>query len=392
MIDDYDYNININYPWSTYPVSTLGNTLTEYTYYDIYKTETIKLMKFINDMNANKIPDITIDKLTLYLCIGNPMDELYYHSNKQNNDKVLNEYQYKQLFPQYLENMKNILIIIISPDIHLKNEKPRFIDKMKHYDWFTLDDNTYISPKYSVLVKVFVCPFISIDDKNKKIIENMTNIISNKNNDPHLSEQLQLSIGNMIQTTEDLLFIDTFYNNIETMFRNITKTGIVICNYFAVFAESGIHRKYNDYYFCSRLITLFKGPKMLLSKWIWSDINSNTFTVIEHPLKSLFINFLKLDYANNKLLVLIDNDDELTINYVITINNKMIKDKIIKDEIINDMINGDINIKSDSLQLSKLKDLINIKKIIIKNDTLLCQEINTYIKATQILSRLDLNK
>ncbi|ARF10272.1 hypothetical protein Hokovirus_1_151 [Hokovirus HKV1] len=323
---------NINFPWKLYPVNNYKNIMSEYDHYKIYKKNTLKFYNFIS--NYKTYDTIDYNNLILYLCIGNPMDEYYYCTNNAIGC------QWQQLFPMYLENHKNVLLMIITPDISYLNNEPLFMKNTKHYGWTKKNTNTYISLKYKVVVKIFITPFITLDNENN----NNINILNNTTNKKILN-----IINSLIQTEQDKIFISNFYTKF-TDFINFMN-GLVICNYLAVF-NSPIYEKYNDFYFCEELKKIMN--KHLLLTWTY-DLK-NTESIIYCILNKLYLNTSKINYCDNKYFNIIYLNNKPVMNFII-INEKGYLDEI------------------NVLQVDKFTDFKNIAKY----RRIICMDINNCI-------------
>ena len=83
----------------------------------------------------------------------------------------------------------------------------------------------------------------------------------------------------IIQSNDDLNFINQFYTNLKLLFDVINqKEGIVTCFSFAVFNEITEQSKYNEYLMFSEILGLFtkENEKIrLICRWIF-NIKNNT--------------------------------------------------------------------------------------------------------------------
>lgn len=307
--------MNINFPWKIYPVSNLGNIVSEYTHYDIYRKNTLLLNKYLQN---NAINTCTC----YYLAIGDAMEEL------KNNNLFNTHDQWRQLFPFYIEEISMSFkteIIIITPNIHCN---PSFLLKTNTKFKWTLDENSeykkYTSNNYNVVINIFITPFPSLDQENERFINDLTNKTKIE-----LEEQIQ----NLIQTKEDIIFLNNFNSQLKIFIDKIKESGVILCNYFAVFNSLSIYSNYDNFYFSPilrSLITNFNNKNYinnLLLKWKYTLTETNTYLSVPSLVEYKF-NYVN-KYFHSQYLKIIKQDNKL--KFIIINTQKNVEYDNIKD-------------------------------------------------------------
>jgi len=275
-----------------------------------------------------------LPKTVVYLAIGDAMEEKLNLMEENLNSMEIDlnfitsdiNYQWRQLFPVYIENASKKFtteIIIITPNI---NCEPTFLVKtQKKYKWVKVDGIYKSSnPKYKITVRIFITPFPCIDTNNNKIVEYL-----------ETKKTITTStINDVIQTTTDIAFLEDF-NNTFTKYVNYTKqNGIIICNYLAVFNDDSIYSAYNNFYFAPILKNIIKNKNndtitSLLLKWTFKPTITSTYLVLPLllPCNFSYVN----EYANNTYNITICDE---TVGLKIIINDT----KKIKFETLQELI------------------------------------------------------
>tara|TARA_Y100000780_G_scaffold230634_1_gene253287 strand:- start:21028 stop:21888 length:861 start_codon:yes stop_codon:yes gene_type:complete len=246
----------MNFPFYLYP----NQVLSGYTDYEEYLKETERLY---NDLCEYKSKPNTI----FQLIIGAVMEEAIDYKVDINN-------HWRQLFPFYLEyhletnTNSNIDIFLISPNIGFKNHiKPTFINATSYYEWkYDKNTKTYYSTTENINVHIYYTPFPSIDLNNYKSLSLYDTIIDKD----HLKK--------LIQTENDINFINNFYQELQIIFETIEKyNGFIICNSYAVFRYGSIFfEKFHSYGLFPDIKNLFKDePTRVLAEWVFKKDNYN---------------------------------------------------------------------------------------------------------------------
>jgi hypothetical protein len=282
-------NKNINFPWKYYPVSKLGNILSEYTHYNIYREQTIELYDYFLNFNPNQT--------LVYLAIGDAMEEIKNINVYETHD------QWRQLFPIYIEtaatsrHVAATEIIIVTPNI---NCNPDFIKKTQTlFKWNKIKNNHYKSGelKYNINVRVFITPLPCIDPKNIELMKHL----KEKNQEIFTESQ----INELEQTTNDINFLNEFNLLLTQYINKVRINGAILCNYFAVFNNKSLYSAYNNFYFSPILKSLIKNldknivMNALLLKWTYITTNTTTALSLPLPLPSQILDQFKFSYISN---------------------------------------------------------------------------------------------
>jgi len=315
-----DFSIKLNHPWSIY----LQEPLSGYTNYEIYYSELLRLLDFVQDLSL-KIGNI--DEQTVQLTniiIGTPMEDAINKKNIASRYK----YQWQQLFPCHItefikhysktDNNININIIIISPDDNFMDEKynePLFLSN--HSFIFTKIKNReyiHINEKLTIKVDIFTCPFPQLET-NKLMIEKNNNLII----------KLPLfSLTTFEPSETDIEFITNFYRYLEIIASNPLSN--LIINSYATFRNvSG----YDNFGLFPSLLELANKYKIIATEWIFSEENyfSKIVSKINYTVDYInySISYIDPDYTDFE----IDFYEKISISYIkenrVDIKNKKIK-------------------------------------------------------------------
>lgn len=321
------YQPTLNFPWKMYPTSNLGNIVSDYNSYDVYRKQTLALYHYLQTSEI-----LELDKLVVYFAIGDPMEEQHNNPNYEIFD------QWKQLFPTFIEETTTQFrteIIIITPNVMCN---PGFIDKTKNkFKWQKCSDLQdcsdtshikYISTLYQVTIHIFLTLFPSLDENNSKFINNLNKIITNQDYANILCDH----VNNLVQTNEDQSFLNTFNQVFENFVTRIKESGVIFCNYLAVFNNATNYATYNNFYFAPILKSLFcnfhneENIKSLLFSWIYVLTNTSIFLYLPFCLDYNFsyINEHKYNLLNLKVI-----QEDTNLKIIVFDNKKREYDTII---------------------------------------------------------------
>lgn len=260
---------NLNFPYYVYPNYPCSG------YFDFEKyNKNIQALKYlINDIKSDI--EIQNKRILFHLTIGAPIEEYFNLFDSSGNNISSMAFQWQQLFPdhliKYAKNGGNIIHIIISPTLtfDVKNWKnPSFLNFTKEFMWkITIFDYFVhiISSVYNVEFFVFYTMMPTIDERNKKIYNNLL--------DKSLKfPELQKYANNIIQTNDDIQFISSFYDDLGNLFRTICDNGgTTTCFSFAVFNDDTEKRTLNNYVMFKEIVKCFNWNNYkkvsLLAEW-----------------------------------------------------------------------------------------------------------------------------
>ena len=277
----------LNYPWYTYP-----NIITSsYKDFEHYRKETTRLYDFLNDLSTNYN-----GKTLVHLTIGAAMEEYLHHCNPECEEyKSLSQYQWRQLFPfwlqLYIENNPSayVEIIIVSPNKQFWDEyySPLlFIEKtLNKMKWIKENNRKYTSSTYpNIRINVFYTPFPHMCERNAPIIERYKR--TNVSADVHIFE----TINECVQTIADRQFVNSFYTTLENMFINISRDGgFISCYSFAVFNMETTNSRISNFEMFSnvkKIISKLSLDQTLICEWYYKQtcycmINLSTHNQIQ---------------------------------------------------------------------------------------------------------------
>ncbi len=302
-----NYEAKINFPWFVYPGYPCRGG---YTDFEQYKEESIRLYKFLKEYQIK-------GKMLFHICIGAAMDEMLM-TNNISIDKY--DHQYSQLFPNFIEHFvwnkddseDRCQIVIISPNRSFSDDNftpPNFISTTNSiYNWEMIGNKKYRSKECGIDVDIFYTPMLHNDqERNMQYVDTLSKDDISKN-----------YISDIIQTSDDIKFINSFYKTLENLFEKVNdKGGIVTCFSTAVFDHgSELQYIYNKYAMFSEIVNYFSSnsSNRLLCEWKFIKDNYNMTLYGAKPLQ---INYgpHKSDDSYN-ILVSIDSTDKYCIKLV----------------------------------------------------------------------------
>ena len=260
-----ELNQELNHPWFLYP----RGFMSEYYNYSLYRSESIRLLNFINNLNNQIEINIFNEYKTLVsIILGSTIEDslIKLQTNKSN------YFQYRQLFPNYINNFinnisgkKNIQIIIISPDDFLSfdNYIPLFI-KFTYYDFVKKNKYEYehVIDNLIIKINIFNCPMPSFDNRNDYI----------KNQNTFLNNNLSqiFNIKNYFQSPIDIIFINDIYNKLEKLFSfNNNNEFIIVVNSWVSFKNlCGISENFNMF---PQMLSLSTKYNIIATEWNFID-------------------------------------------------------------------------------------------------------------------------
>jgi len=287
----------INHPWFIYPKEPFSS----YKNYNVYRNELTRLMEFIKmDCSPNTV---------FFLIIGAAMEELLLF-NKEDQNNIDLEYQWRQLFPYWIEKyieenpLNPVRILIVSPNREFAEDyTPLFVKFTEEYNWKKHKNNRVVSSRYDIEVNIFCTPFPHIDiNANKKLTLYKR----------FLDEKM---FNEIIITDNDIKFVNLFYHNLENLFNSIIKSnGVVICNSYAVFnvySDLINVKNYKMFFQIKRIFSRLSRDKSLLTEWVFRQNCYCTYN-INKTISYVKPNVLR---ADGDILILVNIGDEVTINY-----------------------------------------------------------------------------
>lgn len=229
----------------TFPFRVL-HPLKAPTDYSNYVKEVTRLYNYLD-----KKKDAVNENEIIFMAIGAAMEEVYYEDKQQWFD-----YQYKQLFPDYLLNciINNqkvmVTIIVVAPNRSFKEKIDLLFTKY-------VDDSILKNVKINVFYTMF--PYY-----NKKYTRNMSKLSDSFNN---LNNGWHNPYERLIATKKDKIFVKKYYDILDTLFCNIEKNGgCVLVNNYATF-KNNIGGGLN-YMLAKQITKLFGANKnRLLCEW-----------------------------------------------------------------------------------------------------------------------------
>lgn len=238
-----------------------GNLLHGWTNFDTCCKEVVRLEKFLTDFQSN-VKDNTL----FVLIIGAAMEEIY------TDDIYVKSDQWDQLFPNYISEHKsglNVQVVIVSPNSSFEEGvTPVFINKTNDtYNWLKSESQlSWVSTNGYVKVDIFCTAFPYAEkDVNNAKINNLKNLDFLQNS------VYEKQINHMLQTDEDVCFVEKFYDSLDKTFSTVEEVGgLIICQSTASFNIHTKNVRYNNCYMFPKIKDLFsvKNNQRLLLEWI----------------------------------------------------------------------------------------------------------------------------
>lgn len=312
-------NLIINHPWFIYP----NGFMSEYNNYKLYRSESHRLLNFINELNT-KINNnfFSNTKLLIPIILGSTMEDALLNHQTENS----NSFQYSQLYPNYINNFikcidgnKYVQIIIISPDNFFSNDKyvPIFT---RYVGYEFVKKNTYeyefINNEITIKINIFNCPMVCVDDR-QNVIAHYDDILLYKSKnifDSFIPTDFY-DIKTYKQNNNDKIFIDKLYLSLENLFELVKKNNYwTIINSWVNFKNiSGVSENYKMF---PHLLKLASKYDIIATEWKFIDnlviaqiISNCTINKIPQYLKYIYyinddLDFLNIDaiYTNLKFL------------------------------------------------------------------------------------------
>lgn len=297
---------NLNHPWFIYPRAFMS----EYNDYDLYRSESIRLEKFLNNfLNDLENRNFRESKLLIPIILGSTMEDSLINSYTEHT----NIFQYQQLFPchidNYIENIdgqKYIQIIIISPDRIFSDHNyiPLFI-KLSKYTFNKINQYEFISinNSFTIKVNIFNCPMVS-EEKRFKTIEKCDYILNNLKN-------LNYNLKTYKQNNNDLLLIKTIYQHLKNIF-NFKETNHLFSNEILITINSWVSFKNLDgyaenYKMFPELLSLASEYNIIATEWEYKDDCFISIIKSNYHFGNNSYIFKKIIYANyNSELISVD--------------------------------------------------------------------------------------
>lgn len=244
--------------------------MSEYNNYKHYRNEVKMLYQFINNL-LNEINEHYVNgsQILIPFIIGSPMEDSLAKSNTSKD----NYFQFRQLFPNYINNFiqsntnnKFIQIIIISPDDIFSPQstiKPLF----RLYESFdfvltNLNEYVYMDDKLTIKINIFNCPVPSLETR--------TNITLRYDTSLNDMETNIYDISSYKQSQFDIEFINNFYSSLNMLFNLNTNPSIkLIINSWASFKNlDGISERYNMF---PKILELATQYNIIACEWEFID-------------------------------------------------------------------------------------------------------------------------
>jgi len=259
-------NQELNHPFFIYP----RGFMSEYNDYNHYRKEVKRLGEFINNLpdeineqNANGT------QILIPFIIGSPMED----SLAKSNTSKENIFQFRQLFPNYINNFiqsnsdnKFIQIVIISPDDIFSpqsNIKPLFT-LYESFDFVltNLNEYVYTEEKITIKISIFNCPV--------PCLETRTNLVHRYDTLINDIETNVYNINTYKQTQSDIEFINNFYSSLNRLFSLNSNLSIkLVINSLVSFKNlDGISEKYNMF---PKILELANVHNIIASEWEFID-------------------------------------------------------------------------------------------------------------------------
>ena len=259
-------NIELNHPFFIYP----RGFMSEYNDYNHFRKEVKRLSEFINNLpnEINEQNDNGVQILIPFI-IGSPMEDSLSKSNTSKD----NYFQFRQLFPNYINNFiqsnpdnKFIQIIIISPDNIFSpetNKKPLFM-LYESFDFVltNLNEYVYTEEKITIKINIFNCPVPCLETRTI-LINRYDRLINDMKTNLY-------NINTYKQTLTDIDFINNFYSSLNILFSLNTNPSIkIVINSWVSFKNlDGISEKYNMF---PKILKLANEYNIIASEWEFID-------------------------------------------------------------------------------------------------------------------------
>jgi hypothetical protein len=298
--------IDLNHPWFLYPHAFMS----EYNNYQLYKIESLRLLKFLEDF-INKFDNeyFINSKMLMLIILGSTMEDALVNSYTNH----LNIFQYQQLFPDFINNFiknteghKFVQLLIISPDAIFDNTEytPFFVNFSKYkFDKINKYEYIYIQDELVIKVNIFNCPMVS-KEKRKNIIAKCDKILNEcKKNNP------ELEINTYVQSEKDLALIKKVYCCIDKIFyytnrelNNVlidshqTKKINVIVNSWVSFKNLyGYSENYNMF---PELLNLASRHNIIATEWDYKDESISSMIKSTYHFGNLYFRYKKIIYVD----------------------------------------------------------------------------------------------
>lgn len=259
-------NIELNHPFFIYP----RGFLSQYNEYNQYRREVKKLYVFINNLlNEINKQNAQGSEILIPFIIGSSMEDSLVKSNTSKE----NYFQFRQLFPNYINNFiqsntkkKYIQIIIISPDDIFSTQtdiKPLFtLYESFEFVLTNLNEYVYHEEQLSIKINIFNCPVPCLETRNDLILRYESLISGMETN--------LYNIKTYKQTQTDIEFINNFYSLINILFSLNTNPSIkLVINSWASFKNlDGISEKYSMF---PKILALANEYNIIASEWEFID-------------------------------------------------------------------------------------------------------------------------
>jgi hypothetical protein len=318
--------MELNHPFFIYPREPLSH----YNNYELYRNELLRLNEFIKNFNYQlENSELEESEVLLSIILGSTMEDAILKSFTPES----NIFQSSQLFPSYIKNFiekdlkkknKLVQIIIISPDNFFANidYSPVFtnfieieFNKISLYEFIGSTLNTKIK------INIFNCPFPSLESRNN-LIEKYNKIFIDFIKNP------EYKLKTFSQTSQDKIFIDEFYKNLETVLKknDYKKNDLsIIINSWVSFKNlDGVSENYSMFY---KLLEISNIYNIIATEWDFVDelfsckIVSN-FHIGNKFFKNRLLFYVLAEFEN----IILDKDiQEINYNYIKSTTNTLFK-------------------------------------------------------------------
>jgi hypothetical protein len=295
----------LNHPFFIYP----RGIMSEYNNYELYKFEVIRLYNFIKNLNIDIIKKYNDKEILIPFIIGSPMEDALVKSNTSFD----NFFQYKQLFPNYINNFikknnkkKFIQLIIISPDNIFSNQTfTPYFTLYESFDFIKINDLEYF---YSdeineIKINIFNCPIPSIELR-KNLFLRYEQILNTNN----------YSITSYKQTLDDLEFIDKFYIQINKLFslNNISNIQIIINSWVSFKNLDGYSENYNMF---PKILSFANKYNIIATEWEFIDELFLTKIISDYNFQNNNFQNYYINYIFDDFTDLPENIIKINFNY-----------------------------------------------------------------------------
>jgi len=287
---------NLNHPFFIYP----RGFMSEYNNYNLYRKEVVKLYKFIDKLQLQIELKHNDNDILIPLIIGSSMED----SLIKFNTSIENIFQFRQLFPNYINNFiksnlnkKFIQIIIISPDNFFSDQSYRpFFTLYETFDFVLTNSNEYVYQNELIEIKIniFNCPVPCTETRNKLICK-YDSIITGLETNPY-------DISSYTQTQIDLEFINNFYIKIDKLFNmstNYFNVTIIINSWVNFKNLDGYSEKYNMF---PKILKLANQYNIIATEWDFIDELFYTKIISNYNFGNKNYNGININYVFNEYL------------------------------------------------------------------------------------------